>query len=218
MKVKAIIFDLDGTLLNTLEDLAASTNYALKTNGFAERSIDEVRSFVGNGLGLLAHRALPQGKENPLYEKVLADLRSHYAEHSLVKTKPYDGIIKMLDFLKAKNITTAIVSNKPDAQVKSLAEIFFSKYMDNECCIGECAGVKRKPAPDTVLKVMKHLNLKKEECIYVGDSEVDIETAKNAGLKCISVSWGFKGREFLIEHKADTIIDKPEELLQLLEF
>lgn len=218
MKTKAIIFDLDGTLLNTLEDLASSTNYALKKNGFKERSLSEVKSFIGNGIALLAQRALPDGNKNPLYEKVLSDLKSHYSKNSLVKTKAYDGIIEVLDFLKEKNIKTAIVSNKPDAQVKALSKIFFYKYMKEEYCIGECEGVKRKPAPDSLLKVIELFNLKKEECIYAGDSEVDIETAKNAGIKCVSVSWGFKEKDFLIKNNASVIIDKPSELLQILGF
>ena len=218
MKTKAVIFDLDGTLLNTLEDLAASINHALKENGYPERTIDEVRLFVGNGLGLLAQRALPDGKENPLYEKTLSDLRAYYASHSLVKTKPYDGILQTLEDLKKKNIMTAIVSNKPDAQVKALSKIFFKDFMNPELCIGECEGVKRKPAPDSLLKIIKNLGFKKDECIYAGDSDVDIETAGNAGIKCISVSWGFRSRNFLMEHNAGTTIDRPDQLLQFLEY
>ena len=212
--MKAIIFDLDGTLLDTLEDLKNAVNAALEHCGMPLRSLDEVRSFVGNGLRNLMIRAVPDGEENPKFEEALSFLKDYYAVHCKDNTGPYPGIMEMLDELKERGITMAIVSNKIDSAVKELDKEYFNGYMS--AAIGEMEGVARKPAPDTVLKALEECDLKPEDAIYVGDSDVDIATAKNTGIPCISVSWGFRDTAFLKEHGATQIIDNPAELLELV--
>ena len=212
--MKAVIFDLDGTLLDTLEDLKNAVNAALEHYGMPQRTLDEVRSFVGNGLRNLMIRAVPEGEENPEFEDALTYLKEYYAIHCKDNTGPYPGIMELLDELKVRGITMAIVSNKIDSAVKELDKEYFNGYMS--AAIGEMEGVARKPAPDTVLKALGECNIKAEDAIYVGDSDVDIATAKNTGLPCISVSWGFRDTEFLKEHGATTIIDAPTQLLELL--
>lgn len=212
--MKAIIFDLDGTLLDTLEDLKNAVNAALEHYKMPRRSLDEVRSFVGNGLRNLMIRAVPDGEENPKFEEALSFLKDYYAVHCKDNTGPYPGIMEMLDELKERGITMAIVSNKIDSAVKELDKEYFDGYMS--AAIGEMEGIARKPAPDTVLKALEECNLKPEDAIYVGDSDVDIATAKNTGIPCISVSWGFRDTAFLKEHGATQIIDNPVELLELV--
>ena len=212
--MKAIIFDLDGTLLDTLEDLKNAVNAALEHYKMPRRSLDEVRSFVGNGLRNLMIRAVPDGEENPKFEDALSYLKDYYAIHCKDNTGPYPGIMEMLDELKERGITMAIVSNKIDSAVKELDKEYFNGYMS--AAIGEMEGVARKPAPDTVLKALEECDLKPEDAIYVGDSDVDIATAKNTGIPCISVSWGFRDTAFLKEHGATQIIDNPAELLELV--
>ena len=212
--MKAIIFDLDGTLLATLEDLKNAVNAALEHYKMPRRSLDEVRSFVGNGLRNLMIRAVPDGEENPKFEEALSFLKDYYAVHCKDNTGPYPGIMEMLDELKERGITMAIVSNKIDSAVKELDKEYFNGYMS--AAIGEMEGVARKPAPDTVLKALEECDLKPEDAIYVGDSDVDIATAKNTGIPCISVSWGFRDTAFLKEHGATQIIDNPAELLELV--
>lgn len=213
-KIKNIIWDMDGTLLYTIEDLAASANYALKKNGLKERTLEEITEFVGNGLGVLAEKAVPGGKENKKFEDVLKDLREHYSKNYLVKTKPYDGIIKVLETLKNMGIKMAIVSNKPDTQLEELRQKFFADTID--LSIGDKEGQRRKPYPDGVFLAMEKLGAKKENTVYVGDSEVDLLTAENSGLDCISAAWGFRSKDFLIEHGAKTIISNPEQILLLI--
>ena len=212
--MKAIIFDLDGTLLDTLEDLKNAVNAALEHYKMPRRSLDEVRSFVGNGLRNLMIRAVPDGEENPKFEEALSFLKDYYAVHCKDNTGPYPGIMEMLDELKERGITMAIVSNKIDSAVKELDKEYFNGYMSD--ANGEMEGVARKPAPDTVLKALEECDLKPEDAIYVGDSDVDIATAKNTGIPCISVSWGFRDTAFLKEHGATQIIDNPAELLELV--
>lgn len=212
--MKAIIFDLDGTLLDTLEDLKNAVNAALEHYKMPRRSLDEVRSFVGNGLRNLMIRAVPDGEENPKFEEALSFLKDYYAVHCKDNTGPYPGIMEMLDELKERGITMAIVSNKIDSAVKELDKEYFNGYMS--AAIGEMEGMARKPAPDTVLKALEECDLKPEDAIYVGDSDVDIATAKNTGIPCISVSWGFRDTAFLKEHGATQIIDNPAELLELV--
>ena len=213
-KIKNIIWDMDGTLLYTIEDLAASANYALKKNGLKERTLEEITEFVGNGLGVLAEKTVPGGKENKKFEDVLKDLREHYSKNYLVKTKPYDGIIKVLETLKNMGIKMAIVSNKPDTQLEELRQKFFADTID--LSIGDKEGQRRKPYPDGVFLAMEKLGAKKENTVYVGDSEVDLLTAENSGLDCISAAWGFRSKDFLIEHGAKTIISNPEQILLLI--
>jgi phosphoglycolate phosphatase len=213
-KIKNIIWDMDGTLLYTIEDLAASANYALKKNGLKERTLEEITEFVGNGLGVLAEKAVPGGKENKKFEDVLKDLREYYSKNYLVKTKPYNGIIKVLETLKSMGIKMAIVSNKPNTQLEELRQKFFADTID--LSIGDKEGQRRKPYPDGVFLAMEKLGAKKENTVYVGDSEVDLLTAENSGLDCISAAWGFRSKDFLIEHGAKTIISNPEQILLLI--
>lgn len=210
---KAVVFDLDGTLLYTLEDLKNATNYALKQNGMPERTLDEVRRFVGNGVKLLMERAVPQGADNPKFEETFALFKEYYDAHCNDNTSPYDGIMDLLEELKVRGIKMAIVSNKIDFAVKSLDKLYFKDYMT--AAIGEMEeeGIRKKPAPDMVQKALKELGVTQDEAIYVGDSDVDIATAKNSGLKCVSVTWGFRDVEFLKEHGATNLIDEPVELL-----
>ena len=206
------IFDLDGTLLNTLNDLAASTNYALRWAGMPEHSIDDVRQFVGNGVKKLMERAIPDGLDNPKFDETYATFRKHYLEHSLDTTKPYSGIPEVLAELKRRGKKLAIVSNKFYAATQELARHFFPETI--EVAIGERENIRKKPAPDTVLEAMRQLGVGKEGTVYIGDSDVDIDTARNVGVPCISVLWGFRDRDFLIEHGATHLISKPEELLK----
>ena len=210
---KAVVFDLDGTLLYTLEDLKNATNYALKQKGMPERTLDEVRRFVGNGVRLLMERAVPQGADNPEFEETFALFKEYYDVHCNDNTSPYDGIMELLEELKVRGITMAIVSNKIDFAVKSLDKLYFKDYMT--AAIGEMEeeGIRKKPAPDMVQKALKELGVTQDEAIYVGDSDVDIATAKNSGLECVSVTWGFRDVEFLKEHGATNLIDEPVELL-----
>ena len=210
-KFKTFIFDLDGTLLNTLNDLAASTNHALLTNGMAERSIDEVRQFVGNGVRLLIERAVEPGTDKATIDRVFADFKTHYMHHSLDTTRPYDGIMDMLHELRHRGIRIAVVSNKLYAATRELCHHFFADTV--EVAIGEKEGIRRKPSPDTVIEAMLELGVDKADAVYVGDSDVDIATAKNCGIPCISVLWGFRDKNFLIEHGAQTFVSHPSELL-----
>lgn len=207
----AYIFDLDGTLLDTLADLAASTNYALHAHGMPERTIDEVRRFVGNGVRRLMEQAVPEGTEAALFEAVLATFRQHYLEHSLDATQPYPGIMEMLGRLKAAGKATAVVSNKFDAATKALCRHFFGDLVD--VAIGESERIRRKPAPDTVVEAMRLLGVGRHQAVYVGDSDVDIATAAHCQIPCVSVLWGFRDRDFLIRHGATRFIESPGEIL-----
>ncbi len=213
-KYKAVVFDLDGTLLNTLEDLRDSVNYALKKYSYPSHTLSEIRSFVGNGIGTLIHRALPFDVSEDVFQKVFDAFKAYYAEHCNVKTCPYDGIISLLERLKKENYRLAIVSNKADFAVKSLNRDYFNSLID--VAMGEHEGVRRKPEPDMVLNVLEMMNVPKNETIYIGDSDVDIKTAYNAGLDCIVVDWGFRDRDFLIKNGAKIIVSTPEELIDLL--
>ncbi len=209
-----VIFDLDGTLLNTLEDLTDAVNYALEKHGFSTHSLDEVRRYLGNGVKKLMELAIPGGLESQAFDETFEDFKSYYSEHAAIKTRPYDDIMELLKELKKENIKTAIVSNKMDSVVKSLNETYFKDLID--VAIGETETIKKKPAPDTVIEAMKELKSKKETTIYVGDSEVDIMTAANSELTCISVLWGFRDEQTLKDNGATYIIDEPLNLLKLL--
>lgn len=213
-KYDTVIFDLDGTLLNTLDDLTDSVNYALELNDFPARTIEEVRSFVGNGVARLMELSIPYGLDNPQYDKCLADFRNHYSENMQNKTGTYNGILELLKELSTEDYKLAIVSNKFDSAVKGLNQIYFKEYI--KVAIGESKNVSKKPAPDTVLKALEELNSTTDKAVYVGDSEVDVKTAKNSGLICVGVTWGFRDREILEQEGADYIIDRPEELLKIL--
>lgn len=209
-KYKTYIFDLDGTLLSTLADLAASTNYALRTHHMPERSLDEVRRFVGNGVKKLMERAIPDGLNNPLFEETFATFRQHYMQHNLDTTQPYPGIMQLLEQLKAEDKNIAVVSNKFYAATRELCRHFFGDLVP--VAIGEREDIRKKPAPDTVIEALHELGVDKEGAVYIGDSDVDIMTAKNSGMPCVSVLWGFRDKEFLLEHGATTLILKPEEM------
>ncbi len=205
------IFDLDGTLLSTLDDLAASTNYALQSQGLPTHSVDDVRRFVGNGVKKLIERAVPGGADNPKFEAVYATFRSHYLEHSLDTTHPYPGVTDMLAELKRRGKRIAVVSNKFYAATQELCRHFFGDTV--EVAIGEREGIRKKPAPDTVDEAFRQLGVGKEDAVYIGDSDVDVATAKNSGLPCISVLWGFRDKDFLVSCGAKTFITEPSQLL-----
>lgn len=208
------IFDLDGTLLSSLDDLAASTNYALRWAGMPERTLEEVRMFVGNGVKLLMERAIPDGQQNPRFEEVYAKFREHYLKHNLDRTHPYDGVLDLLAELKRRGKKLAIVSNKFYAATQDLAHHFFADTI--EVAIGERENIRKKPAPDTVLEALRQLGASKDGAVYIGDSDVDVMTAKNSGLPCISVLWGFRDKEFLIEHGATLFVKTPHDILAKL--
>lgn len=205
------IFDLDGTLLNTLADLAASTNYALRAHGLPERTTEEVRMFVGNGVKKLMERAVPQGLDNPEFEETFATFREHYLQHSLDTTSPYPGIAALLRELRCRGKRVAIVSNKFYAATQELARHFFFDTV--EVAIGEREDIRKKPAPDTVLEAMRQMGVGKDGAVYIGDSEVDVQTARNVGIPCVSVLWGFRDRDFLLGHGASCFVERPEEIL-----
>lgn len=209
-KYKTYIFDLDGTLLSTLADLTASTNYALRTHHMPERSLDEVRRFVGNGVKKLMERAIPDGLNNPLFEETFATFRQHYMQHNLDTTQPYPGIMQLLEQLKAEGKNIAVVSNKFYAATRELCRHFFGDLVP--VAIGEREDIRKKPAPDTVIEALRELGVDKEGAVYIGDSDVDIMTAKNSGMPCVSVLWGFRDKEFLLEHGATTLISQPEDM------
>lgn len=209
-----VIFDLDGTLLDTLQDLCDSTNYALALHNMPARSLDEIRRFVGNGVGLLIHRAVPEGTPDDLEAQCLADFRAHYLLNMEHRTAPYAGVLELLDGLNEAGIKLAVVSNKFDGAVKGLCQTYFGDRV--KVAIGESQGVARKPAPDTVFRALEELGADAQEAVYVGDSEVDIETARNAGLPCLSVSWGFRDTNFLLQQGAQRILSSPANLLALL--
>ena len=213
MKYKAILFDLDGTLLDTLEDMADALNRTMDHFALPHRSLREVRSFVGNGARRLVE--LATGAEGERLEEILAVYKEDYDRNYLVKTAPYPGIMALLDRLHAEDCLTGIVSNKPDSTVQSLSDALFQGKAD--ISVGEKAGIRRKPAPDTVLAAMEALGVTKAETVYVGDSEVDVMTARAAGVPCISVTWGFRDRDVLEAAGAETFAPDCESLWQLLQ-
>jgi phosphoglycolate phosphatase len=213
-KYDTVIFDLDGTLLNTLEDLVDSVNFALTLYGFPCKTMEEVRSFAGNGVARLIELAIPNGSTNPQYEKCLADFRLHYSNNMQNKTAAYDGIRALLEWLVKENFKIAIVSNKFNTAVKELNQIYFKEYI--KLAIGESENVLKKPAPDMLFKAIEELETTANKTVYIGDSEVDVRTAKNSGVTSIGVTWGFRNREVLEQESADYIIDRPEELLKIV--
>jgi phosphoglycolate phosphatase len=193
--IRSILFDLDGTLLDTLDDLANSVNYALRTHHLPERSHTEIRSFLGNGIRNLMLDAVGRGMSDEAFEPVFQTFRTYYVEHCLDKSKPFAGIIDLLKALQQRGITMAVVSNKLHPAVVELNERFFKEYITS--AVGESATVRRKPNPDAVLAALSELGCSKDEAVYVGDSEVDLQTAQNAGMQCMLVLWGFRDEDFL---------------------
>ena len=214
-EIKYIIFDMDGTLLDSLTDLQNTLNYCFKEEGFPERNYQEVRSFVGNGLRTLIERAVPQGTTDKKIDEILEVFKPHYMAHCMDFTAPYEGVSDMLSALKESGYKMAIVSNKADEALKHLSQQFFGKYID--VAIGERAGMNKKPAPDLVYIAMKELGATKENTVYIGDSEVDYQTAVNSGLPCISVLWGFRDKELLKGYGADCFANTPQEVVNMLE-
>ncbi len=208
--MKAVIFDLDGTLLYTLKDLYLSVNHALEEFNYPTRTYEEIRRFVGNGIRNLMTQACPENI--PDFEECLACFKEYYSVHSQDNTVPYEGIIELLQKLKEKNIPCAVVSNKFEAATKELIEKHFEGFFAT--VVGEGAGIPKKPDPAGVFEVMKRLNVEKDEIMLVGDAETDILTARNAGIKCITVTWGFRDVDYLTEQGATIFVDKPEEILK----
>ncbi len=218
---RVAIFDLDGTLLDTLDDLADAVNQALVRAHFPARSRDEIRAFVGNGVRLLVCRAVPAGTDAATVEAVLADFLAIYsglfAGGDRVKTAPYPGILPLLDELRERGVKIAVVSNKFDGATKALCARFFGDRVDVAIGEREADGIRKKPAPDTVFEALDTLGLRGAcRATYIGDSDVDIETAENAAMPCISATWGFRDRDFLVSHGARVLADTPDEVLQLL--
>ena len=213
MKYQTVLFDMDGTLLDTLTDMAAAVNHILTQYGYPVRTLEEVRRFVGNGAGLLIHRALPQGVDPAREAEVLAAYRAYYQAHNCIRTRPYEGIPELLAALRRAGVRTAVVSNKPDETTRTLAARFFPEL---DGALGQRDGVAAKPAPDMVRAVLSRLGAEPGQALYVGDSEVDVDTARNAGLAMIGVSWGFRGRAALEAAGAPAVADTPAQLLELL--
>lgn len=209
-----IIFDLDGTLLNTLGDLRAAANTALRLRGLPPRSMEEIRRFVGNGVRNLMRRCLPAGSSDEEIDAALADFKHYYADHLCDTTVPYDGIPELLSILRKRGMKVAVLSNKLDSASQELIRRYFRGKVD--VVFGEHEGVPRKPDPTSCRMVMEQLGVRPAEVLYVGDSGVDMQTARNAGLTAVGVTWGFRSREELIESGADMLADLPIQILMML--
>lgn len=214
MKYKAVLYDMDGTVLDTLDDLTDAVNAALRRFGFPEQSAAHVRGVLGNGARRLITGCLPEGTDDAVAEAVLEFYKPYYDAHCREKTAPYPGVIALMQRLHDAGVKQAVVSNKPDSAVKELAELFFGGLI--ESAVGESGTVRLKPCPDAVLAAAKLMGADREECVYVGDSEVDIETARRAGMDCISVAWGFRDEDMLRDNGASRIVRTAEELFDAL--
>ena len=214
MKYKAVLFDMDGTVLDTLGDLAAAVNHTLREFSMPERSITEVAAALSNGAAYLIAHTVPDGTPKELTDKVLAAYAPYYDAHCDILTGPYDGIVPLMEKLRDRGVKLAVISNKQDTAVKPLAEKYFPGLL--EIAVGESAEVRRKPNPDAVLAALRHIGVEREDAIYVGDTEVDLQTARNAGMECASVDWGFRTREQLVEIGAEHIFDTVQELEEYL--
>ena len=210
MKYKGVIFDLDGTILSTLDDLADSLNFALKKNKLPERRIEEVRAFVGNGIRRLIERGVPENSPVEVVDRVHKDFTEHYKIHCADKTKAYDGVLDMLERLKKQGIKLSVLSNKADYAVVDLCKKYFDGLFD--AVAGEKTGIPKKPAPDGVYAIAGQMGVDIKDCVYIGDSEVDIVTANNSGLPCISVDWGFRDRQVLVDAGAKIIVSTTNDL------
>lgn len=214
MRYKAVIFDLDGTLLNTLDDLADATNHTLSVLGYPLRTRDEVRSFIGNGVHKLLERSMPHGVSDEVHERAYSEFGVFYKEHCRDNTAPYEGISKLLKTLNERGFKLAIVSNKVDFAVKQLCAEFFDGLM--QAAVGDSDKTRTKPAPDMVMAALNELGVSADESVYVGDTDVDIETAKNAGMDCISVSWGYRTRAELESYGTKNIADTADDILRFI--
>ena len=211
----AVIFDLDGTLLNTLGDLRAATNHALEVRGLPPHSMEEIRQFIGNGIRLRICRAMPEGTPEAQIDAAQADSTATYAAHIHDRTVPYDGIPQLLTALRKRGIKVAVLSNKIDSASQQLIDYFFPEKTD--VVFGEHVGVPRKPDPTSCRMVMQQLGVQPEQVLYVGDSGTDMQTAKNAGLYAVGVTWGFRSKEVLLKYGADVLVHRPEQILQILD-
>lgn len=214
MRYKLAIFDMDGTILDTLEDLMEAVNYALDKNDYPTHGLEDVRKFVGNGMWKLIERAVPKGTSRDMQIKVHDDFMAYYHMHCADHTKPYDGILDILVRLKTIGCKIAVVSNKADEAVHELCEQYFPNLFDYE--IGARDGIANKPAPDSVFEVLRNLQIEKENAVYIGDSEVDVATAQNANLDSIIVTWGFREKEFLSQQGAGTFADSTDEIIDII--
>lgn len=215
MKYEAIFFDMDGTVIDSLQDIVDAVNLTMRKFDLPEHTPERLRSCVGNGARRLIEQAVPEGTAQVFLDEIMAFYLPYYTAHSCVKTKPYEGIVPMLKELKARGLLLAIISNKPDSSVRLLAEGFFPGLLS--LAAGERGGIRRKPWPDMIDRAAGQLKVSKEKCLYVGDSEVDIATARNAGIDCVAVTWGFRSREELERSGATVIIDHPKELIRYIE-
>ena len=213
-EITTIVFDMDGTVLNTLEDLTVSMNYVLDRFNMPGHRLEEYRLFFGNGVKEALRLSLPEGASADIIDEMMVVFKEHYDAHCMDRTRPYDGIVDVMRQLKEKGYRLAIVSNKIDSAVKELNDRFFADYVDT--ALGEKTGINRKPAPDMVYAALKEMGSTKEESIYIGDSEVDLMTARNSELPCISVLWGFRDKKYLIEQGADCFADRPEDIIRIL--
>lgn len=214
MGYRAVIFDMDGTLLNTLEDIAGGVNHTLQNHGYPEKTLEQVRMAVGNGAGRLMKNVLPQGAETPGFDQILKEYEAYYQEHCQIKTGAYPGIPALLEELKGRGILMAIVSNKGDGAVKELNRQYFSELIST--AVGERPGIRRKPEPDAVLEALQLLGVSRQEALYVGDSEVDYYTARRAEISCALVTWGFRRKEDLEQLCPDYLTENPRELLEIV--
>ena len=212
--INTVVFDMDGTVLNTLEDLTDAVNYVFSKFDLPPRGKEEYRKFFGNGIGYAMKCAAPEGTPDSLFDEMIPLFREYYDKHCLDKTRPYDGILELMKALKDKGYRMAIVSNKIASAVKELNDRFFSDYV--EVAIGEKPGIKRKPAADMVIAALTELGSERGEAVYIGDSEVDLETARNSGLPCITALWGFRDKDYLIEKGAVTFANTPEDVISIL--
>lgn len=215
--IHCVIFDLDGTLLNTLEDLCDSVNYALAKHSMPELTLEEVRNYIGNGVRVLMTRAVPEGENNPKFEECLSAFKEYYKQNMYNKTAPYEGVMELLKELRLKGIQVGVVSNKFDLAVKTLCKKYFGDFVQIAIGENEAEGIRKKPAPDSLFKAICDLKANIETVVYVGDSETDIQTARNAEIDCIACTWGFRDLELLEEEGARLFAQKPLDILKIIE-
>lgn len=213
MKYDTYIFDMDGTILNTIDDLTVTTNYAMEKMGYKTHTVEDVKWFVGNGIMMLIRRAVPEGTSEEDIQKTFEYFKEHYHDHCNDKTGPYPGIIELLTELKKAGKKLAVVSNKADRPVKKLADEIFPGLFD--IAIGEKDGINKKPARDMVDIAISELGAERDKSVYIGDTNVDFETAKNSELDCILVAWGFRGKEHIHQFNAEYFVDDPMEILDI---
>ncbi len=213
-KYKMVMFDMDGTILNTLDDLHAAVSFALKEHDLPPVSLDHSRMVLGRGMHSYVQSCVPEGSSAELTESVFRSFRAYYDEHSMDLTRPYDGIISMLEALQARGLKTSCVSNKMDRDVRALVDKFYANLLDD--CIGETPGYEKKPDPDLCLEVLGRMGIAVDECVYVGDTEVDMKTAENCGMDLIVCGWGFRSEEWLREHGAEEVIQNPMDIIRLV--